>query len=219
MAAPITIAVSKGRILKELIPHFPEMGFDFQGLEEDNRRLVFNSLCGRVRLIIIRGADVITYVDYGAAGLGVVGKDYLMEYDSNSLYETLDLDLARCRLVVAACRPRPGKDGHSRRFGSRRLIATKYLNIARRHFADKGEQVEVIKLYGSMELAPVLGLAHAIVDLVDSGRTLADNGLEEREEIATISARLVANKALMKMRGDEMNAMVDVFKRLKRHAI
>ena len=188
----------------------------FEGLAEGSRRLIFNSRCGRAQLVIIRSADVITYVDYGAAGLGIVGKDHLMEHDSNSLYEILDLGIARCRLVVAGCGRNHSGQVRGDRFGGRRLIATKYVNVARKHFAAKREQVEVVKLYGSMELAPVVGLANAIVDLVDTGRTLADNGLEEYEEIAPISARLVANKAIMKMRSDDMNAIVNTFSRLRK---
>ena len=215
MSSPITIAVSKGRILEEAIPLFSKLGFHFKGLTQDSRRLIFDSDCGRVQIIIIRSADVITYVDYGATALGIVGKDHLMECDSNSLYEVLDLGIARCRLVVAGCRHDDSKSAHSSRFGNRRLIATKYVHIARKHFAGKGEQVEIVKLYGSMELAPVVGLAHAIVDLVDSGRTLKDNGLVEYEEIAPITARLVANKALMKMRGDDINTLIDMFNQLQ----
>lgn len=211
MSSPIIIAVAKGRILREMIPLLDRLGFAFEGLAEDSRRLVFDSRCGRAQLLIVRSADVITYVDYGAAGLGIVGKDQLMEHDSNSLYEILDLGIAPCRLVVAGCKQDDQASSHPRRLGSRRLIATKYVNIARRYFANKREQVELVQLYGSMELAPVLGLANAIVDLVDTGRTLADNGLEEYEEIAPISARLIANKALMKIRNHDMNAMIDRF--------
>src|SRR5690606_17084366 len=152
------------------------------------RKLILDTSDPSVKLVVIRATDVPTYVQYGAADLGVAGKDVLMEHGGNGLYEPLDLGIAGCRLMVAG---RPGKT-----VGERRLrVATKYVNITRNYFAARGSQVEIIKLYGSMELAPLVGLADIIVDLVDTGNTLKANGLEAKEKIADISSRLIVNKA------------------------
>jgi ATP phosphoribosyltransferase len=191
---PLTLALSKGRILEECAPLLAALGLaPATGL--DDRQLRLPSRDRAVQLLIIRPADVPTYVEYGAADLGIVGKDVLMEHGGEALYEPLDLGLAPCRLVVAA------KAGAAVRNGVRRpRVATKYPEITRRHFGARGEQVEVIKLYGSMELAPLVGLSDYIVDLVNTGRTLKANGLREVETIARITARLVVNKAAMKMK-------------------
>lgn len=159
---------------------------------EISRKLIFQTGKPGVKLIIIRASDVPTYVEYGSADVGIAGKDILMEYDGDGLYEPLDLGIARCRLVLAAPDDYQGVNGRLR-------VATKYINTTRNYFACKGKQVEIIRLYGSMELAPILGLADQIVDLVDTGRTLKANGLVPLEIIADISSRLIVNKAAMKM--------------------
>jgi ATP phosphoribosyltransferase len=190
--AKLTLALSKGRILEDSAPLLAKLGLaPAGGLSE--RLLRLPSRDPDVQLLIVRPADVPTYVEYGAADLGIVGKDVLMEHGGAALYEPLDLGLAECRLVVAAPKTR------RRRRQGRPRVATKYPEITRRHFGARGEQVEIIKLYGSMELAPLVGLADFIVDLVDTGNTLRANGLREVETIATITARLVVNKAAMKM--------------------
>jgi ATP phosphoribosyltransferase len=191
--AELTLALSKGRILEDSAPLLAKLGLAPAG-GLDARRLRLPSRDPAVQLLVIRPADVPTYVEHGAADLGIVGKDVLMEHGSESLYEPLDLGFGKCRLVVAAKKGR-------RAGGARRpRVATKYPEITRRHFGARGEQVEIIKLYGSMELAPLVGLADCIVDLVDTGNTLRANGLVEVETIARISARLVVNKAAMKMK-------------------
>ena len=188
----LTIALSKGRILKESLPLLAKAGIVPVEDPDRSRKLILATSRADVQLVIIRAADVPTYVQYGAADLGVTGKDVLMEHGGDGLYEPLDLGIARCRLMIAG-RPQPtAGEGRMR-------IATKYVNCARRHFAAQGQQVEIVKLYGSMELAPLVGLADRIVDLVDTGNTLRANGLVELEHIADISARLIVNKASMKM--------------------
>lgn len=189
----ITIALSKGRILEESLPLLAKLGLEPAG--DIDRLLRVPSRDKNVSFLIIRPTDVPTYVEYGAADLGITGKDVLMENGSDALYEPLDLNIARCRLSVAArVGAQPGN-------GTRRLrVATKYPEIARRHFAAKGEQVEIIKLYGSMELAPLVGLSDVIVDLVATGKTLKANGMEETEIICQVSSRIVVNKAAMKMK-------------------
>lgn len=201
----LTLALSKGRILEDSAPLLARLGLaPAEGL--DDRLLRLPSRDPDVQLVIVRPADVPTYVEYGAADLGIVGKDVLMEHGSEALYEPLDLGFARCRLVVAAPKARRrARQGRPR-------VATKYPEITRRHFAGRGEQVEIIKLYGSMELAPLVGLADLIVDLVDTGNTLRANGLEEVETIAQISARLVVNKAAMKMKHASIRAWLDQFR-------
>jgi len=202
----LTLALSKGRILEDAAPLLARLGLaPDAGL--DDRRLRLPSKDPSVQLLIVRPADVPTYVEYGAADLGIVGKDVLMEHGGEALYEPIDLGFARCRLVVAAPKAAgtkgdspafpPEHSGQSRR---RLRVATKYPALTRRHFADKGQQVEIIELYGSMELAPLVGLSDCIVDLVNTGSTLRANGLKEIETIAQISARLVVNKAAMKMK-------------------
>jgi len=205
MTAKLTLALSKGRILEDGEPLLAALGLAPEtGL--DDRRLRLPSKDPDVQLLIIRPADVPTYVEYGAADFGIVGKDVLMEHGGNSLYEPLDLGFAKCRLVVAApVRPAGGPLRRPR-------VATKYPEITRRHFAEKGQQVEIIKLYGSMELAPLVGLADYIVDLVNTGSTLRANGLQEIETIAPISARLIVNKAAMKMKHALIRRWLDRFR-------
>ena len=201
----LTLALSKGRILEESAPLLARIGLAPKaGL--DDRKLRLPSRDPNVQLLIIRPADVPTYVEHGAADLGITGKDVLMEHGGEALYEPLDLGFAKCRLVVAASVKKP-----VRRTGRLR-VATKYPEITRRHFAEKGEQVEIIKLYGSMELAPLVGLADCIVDLVNTGNTLRANGLKEIETIAQISARLVVNKAAMKMKHAAIREWLERFR-------
>ena len=204
--APITIALSKGRIFKETLPLLAAAGITPLDDPETSRKLILATSQPSVRLVIIRATDVPTYVQWGAADLGVAGKDVLMEHGGEGLYEPLDLRIARCRMMVAGV-----KDAT---LGARRLrIATKYVQSTRRHFAAQGKQVEVIKLYGSMELAPLVGLADLIVDLVESGSTLKANGLVPLEHIADISSRLVVNKASWKMKHPTVMGLIETLRR------
>ena len=197
----LTIALSKGRILKEALPLLKGAGIEPSEDPEESRKLILGTNRADVQLVIIRAQDVPTFVEYGAADLGVAGKDVLLEHGGEGLYEPLDLRIARCRLMVAA------KVGDNRLL--RRLrVATKYVATSRHYFARQGIQAEVIKLYGSMELAPLVGLADRIVDLVDTGNTLRANGLEPVETVAEISSRLVVNKASMKMKHAPVVALI-----------
>jgi len=192
-ADPLTIALSKGRIFEQALPLLAHAGIEPLEDPETSRKLILATNHPRVKLVIIRASDVPTYVQYGAADLGVAGKDVLLEHGGGGLYEPLDLKIARCRMMVAGL-PNAGPRG------ARLRVATKYVKSAERYFAAKGEQVEIIKLYGSMELAPLVGLSDLIVDLVESGNTLKANGLLPLEHIADISSRLVVNKASWKMK-------------------
>jgi ATP phosphoribosyltransferase len=198
----LTIALSKGRIFKETLPLLAHAGIVPKDDPEKSRKLILDTNLDEVKLVIIRASDVPTYVEYGAADIGVAGKDVLMEHGGEGLYEPLDLNIARCRLMVA------GPQGEEEPAG-RMKIATKFVNSTRRYYASLGKQVEIIKLYGSMELAPLVGLADRIVDLVDTGNTLKANGLVPMEHIADISSRLVVNKASMKMKHDRVQTFID----------
>jgi len=200
-----TIAVSKGRIFEECLSLLAEMGVSIASDDLDGRKLVLPTNRKDVRLLIIRATDVPTFVQYGAAELGVVGKDTLMEFTGDGIYEPVDLGIAKCRLVVAGVE---GGMPENRRM----RVATKYLHTTRRHFAAKGQQVELIKLYGSMELAPMMGLADCIVDLVASGDTLKANGLVPIEHIADISSRLIVNKAAMKIKSATLKHLIEKFR-------
>ncbi len=202
----LTIALSKGRIYKDTLPLLAEAGIVPLEDPETSRKLIIETSRPGVRLVVIRAADVPTFVEHGAADLGVSGKDVLMESPSNGLYEPLDLEIARCRLMVAAPVNAPARSGRLR-------VATKYIETARRWYAARGEQVELIKLYGSMELAPLVDLADCIVDLVETGNTLKANGLEPKETIAHISSRLVVNKASMKMKHAEIQPLLVALER------
>jgi len=205
MSKPLTIALSKGRILEDTLPLLKCAGVT-PADDLNSRKLILDTNQPDVKLVIIRAADVPTYVQFGAADLGVAGKDVLMESEGAELYELLDLGIARCHLAVAE--PKNLADRDDPQMWTRLRIATKYINITRRHFAAKGIQTDIIKLYGSMELAPLAGLSDRIVDLVSSGATLRANGLVEVEHIADISSRLVANKAAMKMKSDQVKELV-----------
>jgi ATP phosphoribosyltransferase len=198
----LSIAVSKGRIFKEALPLLAHAGIEPLENPETSRKLIFETSRPDVRLVVIRATDVPTFVEYGAADVGIAGKDVLMEYGGDGLYEPLDLRIARCRMAVAA------PVGAVLRPGQRMRVATKYVETARRWFAARGEQVEIVKLYGSMELAPLVGLADRIVDLVDTGNTLRANGLQEIETITEISSRLIINKASMKMKHEKVKELV-----------
>ncbi|MFT4822341.1 MAG: ATP phosphoribosyltransferase [Halioglobus sp.] len=193
MTDKLTIALTKGRILKETLPLLASAGIEPTEDLYSSRKLIFATTVPGIQLVIIRGTDVPTYVRHGAADMGVVGKDILLEHGADGLYEPLDLGIARCRLMTA------GPVGW-RSNSSRVRVATKFPNIARRHFARQGVHAEVIKLYGAMELAPLMDLCDLIVDIVDTGNTLRANGMEPIDEIASISSRLVVNKAAMRSR-------------------
>jgi ATP phosphoribosyltransferase len=203
----LNIALSKGRILEESLPLLARAGIDPAEDLVSSRKLVVDTSHPDVKLIVIRASDVPTYVRYGAADLGFAGKDVLMEYDGDGLYELLDLNIARCRLIVAEPNQLAARDDP--RNWTRLRIATKYVETTRRHFAAKGIQTDIIKLYGSMELAPLVGLSDRIVDLVNTGKTLNANGLVEVEHIADISAWLVANRASAKMKHKALKALVE----------
>jgi ATP phosphoribosyltransferase len=203
--SPITIALSKGRIFKDTLPLLAHAGIEPVDDPETSRKLILDSNHPEVKFVLIRATDVPTYVQWGAADIGVAGKDVLMEHGGEGLYEPLDLQIARCRMMVA------GFDGAD--LTSNRLrIATKYVNSARSYFAAKGQQVEVIKLYGSMELAPLVGLSDLIVDLVESGNTLKANGLVPLEHMADISSRLIINKASWKMKHGTVTALLNALR-------
>lgn len=198
----LTIAVSKGRIYEEALPLLAEAGITPVEDPQKSRKLILQTSRSDVQLVIIRATDVPTFVEYGAADLGIAGKDVLMEHGAESLYEPLDLGIAGCRLMTAARVGAPAISGRIR-------VATKYVRIAQDYFAGLGVQAEIIKLYGSMELAPLVGLADCIVDLVDTGNTLKANGMEPRELISNITSRLVVNKAAMKMKHQAIQALID----------
>ncbi len=198
----LTIALTKGRILEETLPLLAAAGIEPLENIHTSRKLTFPTSSPEVRLLILRGVDVPTYVQFGAADVGVSGKDMLLEHGGHGYYEPLDLRIARCRLMTAGLagqRVQPG----------RIKVATKYVNVAKRFYAEQGRQVDVIKLYGAMELAPVLRLADEIVDIVDTGNTLRANGLEAREVIADVSSRLIVNKASMKLKHYQIEALID----------
>ena len=201
MTNNISIAVSKGRIYKEALPLLAHAGIEPIDDPDTSRKLILDTNHDDVKLVIVRASDVPTYVQYGAADLGVTGKDVLMEHGGEGLYDPLDLHIARCRMMTAGLADAAPVHGRMR-------VATKYVNCARRWYAEQGMQVEIIKLYGSMELAPIVGLADRIVDLVDTGNTLKANGLVAMEHIADISSRLVVNKASMKMKHERIKRLI-----------
>ena len=207
----ITIALSKGRIFDDTLPLLAAAGIVPEDDPETSRKLILATNRRNVRLIIVRAADVPTYVQFGGADLGVAGKDVLDEHGGAGLYQPLDLRIAKCRMMVAVRRDFDYA-GAVRR-GARLKVATKYVQTAREHFAAKGMHVDLIKLYGSMELAPLTGLADAIVDLVSTGGTLKANGLVAVEEVVAISSRLVVNQAALKLKRAEIQPLIDTFAR------
>jgi ATP phosphoribosyltransferase len=214
--AMLTIALSKGRVFDETLPLLAAAGIAPAEDPETSRKLIIDSNRPDVRFIIVRASDVPTYVQRGAADLGISGKDVLLEHGGEGLYQPVDLGIGRCRMVVAA---KTSFDyvGALKR-GARLAVATKYVMTAREHFAAKGMHVDLIKLYGSMELAPLVGLSDAIVDLVSSGATLKANGLVAVEEIMAISARLIVNPAALKLKRDSVQPVLDALARSARSA-
>ncbi len=202
MSENLTIALAKGRILDETLPLLARAGIEPLDDVASSRKLVFATSDESVRLVLIRSADVPTYVQYGAADLGVAGKDVLAEHGGEGLYERVDLGIAPCRMMTAGYADKPLPNGRLR-------VATKYPEITRRFFHEQGRQVELIKLYGSMELAPMVGLADVIVDLVDSGNTLKANGLSPLQLIMDVSSRLIVNRAAQKMKNRAVTALVE----------
>jgi ATP phosphoribosyltransferase len=209
--ADISIALSKGRIFDETLPLLARVGVSPTQDPESSRKLILRTRRRGVSLIVVRASDTPTYVQHGGADLGVVGRDVLLEHGGEGLYQPVDLGIARCRMMVAV---KKGFDyALAVRQGARLRVATKYVNITREHFAAKGVHVDLIRLYGSMELAPLTGLADAIVDLVSSGRTLRANGLVEVEDILPVSARLVVSQAALKTKRASLQPLVDAFAR------
>jgi|TARA_B110000483_G_scaffold226488_1_gene287284 ATP phosphoribosyltransferase len=198
----ITIALTKGRILSETLPLLEAAGIVPECDIATSRKLIFQTNQQDVRLVVLRGSDVPTYVKRGSADLGISGKDVLMEVGGDNLYELLDLSIAKCRLMTAVVKGAKPSVGRIR-------VATKFTEIARKHYADRGRQVEIVKLYGAMEVAPLLDLADEIVDIVDTGNTLKANGLEPVDLIAEISSRLVVNKAAFKTKHAQLMPIVE----------
>ena len=210
----ITLALAKGRIFDETVPLLERAGIRPSEDPETSRKLILGTNRAGLRLILVRAADVPTYVQYGAADLGVAGLDLLAEHGGAGLYQPLDLGIAKCRLCVAV--PEGFDYAAAVKQGARLRVATKYIGTAREHFAAKGVHVDLIKLYGSMELAPLVGLADAIVDLVSTGGTLRANNLVEVEEIMEISSRLVVNQAALKLKRAALRPIIDAFERASR---
>lgn len=202
MNKKLTIALTKGRILKEALPLLARAGIEPLDDISGSRKLVFETNSSDVQLVVLRGTDVPTYVRHGAADIGVVGKDILMEQGAEGLYEPLDLGIARCRLMTA------GPVGWQSN-GARIRVATKFINITREYFARQGVHADLIKLFGALELAPIMNLADLIVDIVDTGNTLRANGMEPLQEIAAISSRLVVNKAALRSRYTAITRIID----------
>jgi ATP phosphoribosyltransferase len=199
---PIVMALTKGRILQEVMPLLAATGIHLLEDHNKSRKLIFDTNVPGLRIMIVRGSDVPTYVEFGSADLGVVGKDLLMEYGEDAFYEPLDLGIARCRLMTAAPLGATPPRGRVK-------VASKFVNIARRYFAEQGLQTDIIKLNGALELAPSMGLADWIVDIVDSGNTLRANGLEPLQTIAHISSRVIVNKASMKMKHRAVSGLLE----------
>jgi len=202
MSSNLTIALTKGRILKETLPLLAAAGIEPLEDISTSRKLIFPTNHDNVRLVVLRGVDVTTYVKFGSADMGISGKDTLMESGSDGIYEPVDLNIARCRLMTAGIKGQLPRQGRIR-------VATKYVNVAKRYYAAQGRQADIIKLYGGMELAPLMDLCDEIVDIVDTGNTLKANGLEPWDHIADISSRLIVNKASMKTKHQQIQAIVD----------
>jgi ATP phosphoribosyltransferase len=206
----LTLALSKGRIFDDTLPLLQRAGITLPEDPNSTRKLILPTSRDDLRIVLVRASDVPTYVQYGGADLGVAGRDVLLEHGSQGLYQPLDLGIARCRLSVAA----PADFDYAQRVrqGARLRVATKYVKCAREHFAAKGVHVDLIKLYGSMELAPLTGLADAIVDLVSTGSTLRANGLVELETLMPISARLIVNQAALKLERMRIKPLIDALR-------
>jgi ATP phosphoribosyltransferase len=202
----LVIALTKGRILEEVLPLFEQANIVSSEDISKSRKLIFDTNLSNVKIMVIRGSDVPTYVEFGSADIGVVGKDLIMEHGSEGFYEPLDLKIAECRIMTAEPVKAPVRSG-------RLKVATKFTNIAKQYFAEQGQQIELIKLDGALELAPAMGLADSIVDIVDTGKTLKANGLEAKEVIAHISSRVIVNKASMKIKNSIIR---DVLRKLNK---
>lgn len=220
ITTPLTMALSKGRIFEETLPLLKAAGVEVSEDPEKSRKLIIGTSDPGLRIIIVRASDVPTYVEYGAADLGIAGKDVLIEHAAQhpgGLYQPIDLNIAKCRLSVAV---RNGFDYESAvKQGARLRVATKYVAAAREHFAAKGVYVDLIKLYGSMELAPLVGLADAIVDLVSTGKTLKANDLVAVEDIMPISSRLIINRAALKTRQQQLQPLMEAFARASQASV
>jgi ATP phosphoribosyltransferase len=212
--ASISIALSKGRIFDETAPLLARVGIRPKADLEKSRKLVIPTNRRDLRLIVVRASDTPTYVQHGGADLGIAGRDVLVEHGGDGLYQPVDLGIAKCRMVVAVKKGFDYKRAVGQ--GARLRVATKYVNTTRQHFATKGVHVDLIRLYGSMELAPLLGLADAIVDLVATGRTLRENGLVAVEEIQPVSARLIVNQAALKTKRAALQPLIDAFAKAAR---
>jgi ATP phosphoribosyltransferase len=210
-SSKLVIALTKGRILKETLPLLKEAGIVPNEDISKSRKLFFDTNMENVSLMVIRGSDVPTYVEFGSADMGVTGKDLILEYGCDGFYEPLDLRIAKCRLMTAVSRG-------TKNFSERITVATKFPNIAKKYFAAQGKQIELIKLNGALELAPSLGLADIIVDIVDSGKTLQANGLEAKELIADISSRVIVNKASMKIKNTVISGILEKLKAAVRNS-
>jgi len=202
----LVIALTKGRILEEVLPLFEQANIVPSEDISKSRKLIFDTNLSNVKIMVIRGSDVPTYVEFGSADIGVVGKDLIMEHGSEGFYEPLDLKIAECRIMTAEPVKAPVRSG-------RLKVATKFTNITKQYFAEQGQQIELIKLNGALELAPAMGLADSIVDIVDTGKTLKANGLEAKEVIAHISSRVIVNKASMKIKNSIIR---DVLRKLNK---
>ncbi len=214
MTQMLTLALSKGRIFEETIPLLQSAGVVVSEDPEKSRKLILPTSDPLVRVVIVRASDVPTYVQHGAADFGVAGKDVLLEHGGDGLYQPIDLNIAKCRMSVAV--PAGFDYANAVRQGARLAVATKYVNVAREHFAAKGVHVDLIKLYGSMELGPLVGLSDAIVDLVSTGSTLKANNLVEVEHIMNISSRLVVNRAALKLKREKLQPLIDAFDKASR---
>lgn len=203
MKQKLTIALSKGRILKDTLPLLEAANIIPAEDIFSSRKLIFDTNHDNIKLVVIRATDVPTYVENGGADMGVAGKDVLLEYGAKGLYEPLDLDIAKCRLMVAGMKGASDVQG-------RMKVATKFVNVTKAYFARQGRQVDIIKLYGAMELAPIMGLADRIVDIVDTGNTLLANGLEPLEDICYVSSRMVVGKAAMKMKHRQIQPILEL---------
>ena len=214
MKQSLTLALSKGRIFDETLPLLEAAGITVADDPEQSRKLILPTSDPAIRVVIVRASDVPTYVQYGAADFGVAGKDVLLEHGGEGLYQPIDLNIAKCRMSVAV--PAGFDYASAVRQGARLRVATKYVNVAREHFAAKGVHVDLIKLYGSMELGPLVGLSDAIVDLVSTGSTLRANHLVEVEQIMDISSRLVVNRAALKTKREKLQPIIEAFARAAR---
>ncbi|MFM7633936.1 MAG: ATP phosphoribosyltransferase [Betaproteobacteria bacterium] len=214
MNQSLTLALSKGRIFDETLPLLEAAGITVADDPEKSRKLILPTSDTAIRVVIVRASDVPTYVQYGAADFGVAGKDVLLEHGGEGLYQPVDLNIAKCRMSVAV--PAGFDYASAVRQGARLRVATKYVNVAREHFAAKGVHVDLIKLYGSMELGPLVGLSDAIVDLVSTGSTLRANHLVEVEQIMDISSRLVVNRAALKTKREKLQPIIEAFERAAR---